>query len=45
MAAGGIPERNKTHPIDTVLAALKMRSFVEQLERALPESIPISRYA
>ncbi|MBO6537514.1 MAG: response regulator [Balneolaceae bacterium] len=40
MAAGGIPERNKTHPIDTVLAALKMRSFVEQLERALPESIP-----
>lgn len=40
MAAGGIPIRNKTHPIDTVLAALKMRAFVEQLEQALPESIP-----
>ncbi len=40
MTAGGIPQRNKTHPIDTVLTALKMRSFVDQLKDALPDSIP-----
>ncbi len=40
MAAGGIPERNKTHAIDTALAALKMRFFVSNLEDSLPESIP-----
>ncbi|MBO6794521.1 MAG: response regulator [Balneolaceae bacterium] len=40
MAAGGIPVRNTTHPIDVCLAALKMRAFVKNLEEALPESIP-----
>ena len=40
MAAGGIPERNKTHPIDTALAALKMKFFVSNLKDSLPESIP-----
>lgn len=40
MAAGGIPERNKTHPIDTALAALKMKFFVSNLQDSLPESIP-----
>ncbi len=40
MAAGGIPERNSTHPIDTVLAALKMKFFVSNLKDNLPNSIP-----
>jgi len=40
MAAGGIPERNKTHPIDTALAALKMKFFVTNLQKSLPDSIP-----
>ncbi|RNC84726.1 MAG: adenylate/guanylate cyclase domain-containing response regulator [Balneola sp.] len=40
MAAGGIPERNNTHPIDTALAALKMRFFVSNLRNSLPDSIP-----
>lgn len=30
MAAGGLPERNATHPIDTILAALKIRDFVRK---------------
>ena len=29
MCAGGVPIRNKTNPIDTVLAALKIREFVK----------------
>ncbi|MGN8226265.1 adenylate/guanylate cyclase domain-containing protein [Gracilimonas sp. BCB1] len=29
MAAGGIPERNHSHPIDTILTALKIRDFVQ----------------
>lgn len=29
MCAGGIPEENKSNPIDVVLAALEMRDFVE----------------
>lgn len=29
MAAGGIPDRNITHPIDAVLSALKIRDFVQ----------------
>ena len=40
MAAGGIPERNNTHPIDTVLAALKMKFFVSNLKESIPDSIP-----
>ena len=30
MAAGGIPERNNSHPIDAVLSALKIRDFVKE---------------
>jgi CheY-like chemotaxis protein len=38
MAAGGIPERNVTHPIDTVLTALQMLQFVRfQHERSNPK--------
>ncbi len=40
MAAGGIPERNKTHPIDTILAALKMKYFVDALKISKPDDIP-----
>lgn len=40
MAAGGIPERNKTHPIDTILTALKMKYFVSTLLISKPEDIP-----
>ncbi|MBO6522359.1 MAG: response regulator [Balneolaceae bacterium] len=40
MAAGGIPERNVTHPVDTALAALKMKFFVTNLKDSLLESIP-----
>lgn len=40
MAAGGIPERNTTHAIDTILAALKMKFFVSNLKDSLPDSIP-----
>lgn len=28
MAAGGLPERNSTHPVDTILAALKIVDYV-----------------
>jgi len=28
MAAGGLPERNQTHPVDSILAALKITEFV-----------------
>ncbi len=40
MAAGGIPERNTTHPVDTALAALKMKFFVSNLRESLPNDIP-----
>ena len=40
MAAGGIPERNKTHPVDVALAALKMKFFVTNLQDSTPDSIP-----
>ncbi|MEQ9309646.1 MAG: adenylate/guanylate cyclase domain-containing protein [Balneolaceae bacterium] len=40
MAAGGIPDRNITHPIDTILAALKMKFFVLNLKESIPDSIP-----
>lgn len=40
MAAGGIPVRNTTHPIDTALVALKMQDFVCKLKDNLPDSIP-----
>lgn len=40
MAAGGIPERNHTHPVDTALSALKMRFFVSNLRDSLPKDLP-----
>ncbi len=40
MAAGGLPERNSTHPIDTVLAALKMKHFIDQKPSSEQEGIP-----
>jgi len=33
MAAGGIPEKNITNPIDVVMAALEMTLFLDQLRR------------
>jgi len=33
MAAGGIPEKNITNPIDVVMAALEMNIFLNQLRR------------
>ena len=38
MCAGGIPVVNKTHPVDTVLAALEIRNIMEQV-KSLKESI------
>jgi class 3 adenylate cyclase len=32
MAAGGIPEKNSTNPVEVVLAALEMQSYMEQLK-------------
>lgn len=31
MCAGGLPERNESHPIDVVLTALKMQHFISKL--------------
>jgi len=33
MCAGGIPEENKTHPIDTCIAGLQMQNFMEEKKR------------
>ncbi len=33
MAAGGIPEKNITNPIDVIMAALEMKIFLNQLRR------------
>ncbi len=33
MAAGGIPKKNSTNPIEVVLAALEMQQFMKQLKR------------
>ena len=32
MCAGGIPERNRTNPIEVVLAALELREFMKEFE-------------
>jgi class 3 adenylate cyclase len=32
MAAGGIPEKNSTNPVEVVLAALEMQSYMNQLK-------------
>ena len=33
MCAGGIPEENHTHPVDCLLAALKIQSFINLIKR------------
>jgi len=33
MCAGGLPNRNKTHPVDTVIAALEIQEWIIQLKR------------
>ncbi len=40
MAAGGLPERTETHPVDTVLTALKMQHFISKLAERASSSIP-----
>lgn len=39
MAAGGIPEKNITNPIDVVMAALEMNLFLNQLRRINGKSL------
>ena len=34
MAAGGIPEKNSTNPVEVVLAALEMQSYMQQMKSA-----------
>ncbi|MCK4746610.1 MAG: hypothetical protein KAT15_06235, partial [Bacteroidales bacterium] len=34
MAAGGIPEKNSTNPVEVVLAALEMQTYMQQLKSA-----------
>lgn len=40
MAAGGLPERNSSHPIDAVLAALKITDFVRSYGEKKNTDIP-----
>jgi len=40
MAAGGLPERTQTHPIDTVLTALKMQHFISKISEKASSTIP-----
>lgn len=40
MAAGGIPERNSSHPIDAILAALKITDFVKTYGEKENQSVP-----
>ena len=37
MAAGGIPEKNSTNPVEVVLAALEMQSYMQQLKSSKAE--------
>ncbi len=37
MAAGGIPEKNSTNPVEVVLAALEMQSYMQQLKQTKAE--------
>ena len=32
MCAGGIPEKNRTNPVEVILAALEMRVYMNRLE-------------
>lgn len=40
MAAGGLPERTETHPIDTVLTALKMQHFISKIRERANTTMP-----
>lgn len=40
MAVGGLSERNKTHPVDIILAALEINHFMNEAKDKKPESIP-----
>jgi class 3 adenylate cyclase len=37
MAAGGIPEKNSTNPVEVVLAALEMQTYMQQLKSTKAE--------
>lgn len=37
MAAGGIPEKNSTNPVEVVLAALEMQAYMQQLKSTRAE--------
>ena len=37
MCAGGIPEKNRTNPIEVILAALEMQKYMEQLKKSSSE--------
>lgn len=41
MAVGGLPERSKTHTIDVVLTALKMKQFMKQVSEEENHTVPI----
>lgn len=38
MSAGGIPVRNRTHAVDSVLAAMEMQQFLEKFSISHPEN-------
>ena len=38
MCAGGIPQKNRTNPIEVVLAAMEMQGFIEDLKGKYPDS-------
>lgn len=40
MAAGGLPERNASHPVDAILAALKIRNFVKSAAENKNTDVP-----
>jgi len=37
MCAGGIPEKNRTNPVEVVLAAMEMQHYMSQLKKELQE--------
>ncbi len=37
MCAGGIPEKNRTNPIEVILAAMEMQKYMEQLKKTSEE--------
>ena len=36
MCAGGIPEKNRTNPVEVILAALEMRNYMTRLKQSSP---------